>query len=150
MFHFYKSALRNILKEKAISVINIAGLVLGISTFIFLASWIWSEKSFDRFWKGYDRIYRVSLTKTVNGGTILNTAMNYSGAGPVLKNEFPEIETETTFGKDIITVYTPENSFQNINFFYIDSTFFKVFPRHTWGNFKPIDGQKAFWERKPA
>jgi putative ABC transport system permease protein len=129
MLHYYKTALRKIFKEKAISIISIAGLVLGISTFLFFASWIRSEKSFDRFWEGHDRIYRVSLTKTANGSPVLNTAMNYGGVGPVLRNELPEIEAQTTFGKDIITVYTPENSFQDINFFYIDSTFFKVFPR---------------------
>jgi ABC-type antimicrobial peptide transport system, permease component len=129
MLHFHKTAVRKIIKEKAVSIISLAGLVLGISTFLFFVSWIRSEKSFDHFWDGYDRIYRISLTKKVNGSPVLNTAMNYGGVGPVLRNEFPEIETQTTFGKDVITAYTPENSFQDINFYYIDSTFFKVFPR---------------------
>jgi putative ABC transport system permease protein len=129
MFYFYKTTLRKITKQKSTSLINLAGLVLGISTFLFITAWIRSEKSFDRFWKGYDRIYRVALTKTANGSPIHKTAMNYPGAGRVLENEFPEIEVVTTFGKDVITVFTPETSYQDIRFYYIDTSFFTVFPR---------------------
>ncbi len=129
MFHFIKYSLRKIFKQKTISFINLTGLVLGISTFLFIALWIRSELSFDRFWKENKQIYRVALTKTVNGAPVLNTAMNYPGAGMVLQNELPEIETATTFGKDHITAFTNENSFQDINFSYIDTSFFKVFPR---------------------
>ncbi len=129
MFYFYKTTLRKIIKQKSTSLINMAGLILGISTFLFIIAWIKSEKSFDRFWKDHDGIYRVALTKTANGSPILKTAMNYPGAGRVLENEFPEIEAATSIGKDVITVYTPENSYQDIHFYYIDSSFFTVFPR---------------------
>ena len=49
--------------------------------------------------------------------------------GTVLQNEIPDIEASTHLCKDIVTVYTYENSFQNVNMFYTDSSFFKVFPR---------------------
>lgn len=130
MFYQYKTTLRKIFKQKITSIINLSGLILSISAFLFIISWILSEKSYDRFWNGYDRIYRVALTKKVNGSPVLNTAMNYPGAGQVLQNEFPEIEAATKFGKDFITVFTAENSYQDVNFYYIDSSFFKIFPRH--------------------
>jgi putative ABC transport system permease protein len=129
MFYFYQSSLRKISKQKVISAINLTGLVLGITTFLFIALWIRSELSFDRFWEGNDRMYRVTLTKKANGSPVLNTAMNYPGAGKVLQNELPEIEVATTVGKDVITAFTPQNSYQDIHFYYIDSSFFRVFPR---------------------
>ena len=129
MLYFYQSALRKISKQKVISAINLTGLVLGITTFLFIALWIRSELSFDRFWDGNDRMYRVALTKKANGSPVLNTAMNYPGVGKVLQNELPEIEVATTVGKDVITAFTPQNSYQDISFYYIDSSFFRVFPR---------------------
>jgi len=129
MLYFFKSSLRKISKQKVTSIINLAGLVLSISTFLVIAAWIRSELSYDRFWDGYDQTYRVTLTRKVNGNPVLNTAMNYTGAGQVLQNELPEIERATTLGKDMITAFTSENSCQDVNFCYIDSSFFKVFPR---------------------
>ena len=46
----------------------------------------------------------------------------------MLKNEIPEIEASTNLRKDIATIYTPENSVQDIRMFYADSSFFSVFP----------------------
>jgi putative ABC transport system permease protein len=129
MSYLYKYSLRNISKQKAVSIINLTGLVLGISTFLFIVLWIKSELSYDRFWDGSDRMYRVALTKKANGSTVLQTAMNFPGVGRVLENELPEIEVATMVGKDVITVYTPERSCQDINFFYVDSCFFRTFPR---------------------
>lgn len=129
MPYLYKYSLRKISKQKAVSIINLTGLVLGISTFLFIVLWIKSELSFDRFWDGNDRMYRVALTKKANGSPVLQTAMNFPGVGRVLENELPEIEVATMVGKDVITVYTPERSCPDINFFYVDSSFFRVFPR---------------------
>jgi putative ABC transport system permease protein len=129
MSYLYKYSLRKISKQKAVSIINLSGLVLGISTFLFIALWIKSELSYDRFWTGNDRMYRVALTKKANGSPVLQTAMNFPGVGRVLENELPEVEVATMVGKDVITAYTPERSCPDINFYYVDSSFFSMFPR---------------------
>jgi putative ABC transport system permease protein len=126
---FILSAFRRIFKNKVSTVINLVGLTLSIITFLLIISWIKSEQSYDRFWPGYNEMFRVTLTQTSNGSPVLSTAMNYSGAGPVLRNELPEIEAATILNKDKVTVFTPEKSFQDINLFYLDTSFFKVFPR---------------------
>jgi|WetSurMetagenome_2_1015567.scaffolds.fasta_scaffold45210_2 putative ABC transport system permease protein len=123
-----RACFRKLLKNKVNLIINLLGLTIGMTAFLFIAFWIKSEKSFDKFWKGSDRIYRVELERTSGGDGIFRTAMNYNGAGTVLRNEIPEIEAATHLDKDIITVFTPQASIQNVNMFFTDSSFFKVFP----------------------
>ena len=115
------------LKTKRTLVINLLGLMIGMVAFVFIFSWIRSEKSYDQFWDGAERTYRVALERTANGQELQNIAMNYNGVGPVLHNELPEVDAATHLDKDIITVFTPRASVQNINMFFTDSSFFKVF-----------------------
>ena len=123
------SIFRNILRNRLNSVINVIGLTLSMITFLVILSWIKSEKSYDSHWAGSERIYRVALSKNIKGNKVSVSAMNFKGAGAVLKDKMPEIEAVTSLSKDIVTVYTDENSLQNINMFYADTSLFKVFPR---------------------
>ncbi|MDP4208080.1 MAG: ABC transporter permease [Bacteroidota bacterium] len=133
------SVLRKIFKNKVNTIINLLGLTLSIVTFLIIMLWIRSERNYDHFWPSYDRMYRVALSQSANGAPTRNIAMNYSGVGPVLRDQLPEIESATLVDKDIITVFAGENSFQNINLFYTDTSFFKVFPRPLQAeNFKYI------------
>lgn len=52
-------AVRNILKQKGYSFINILGLALGISAAMFIFIWVSDEISMNRFHKNADRIYQV-------------------------------------------------------------------------------------------
>ena len=68
MFKSYlKVALRNLLKNKAHSFINIAGLAVGMSVAMLIGLWVWDELSFDKYYQNYDRIARVMQNKTFNG-----------------------------------------------------------------------------------
>jgi len=132
---------RNVLRNRLNSVINIVGLTFSMITFMVILSWIKSEKSYDRDWLGSEQLYRVALSKMIKGNNVSVSAMNFKGAGTVIKDKIPEIEAATALSKDIVTVYTDENSFQNINMFYADTSLFKVFPRllqtETPGNLFP-------------
>jgi putative ABC transport system permease protein len=123
------SLLRRILRSKTNLLINLLGISIGMIAFLFISAWVVSEKSYDKFWNHSEDIYRVELQRKSADSELLNTAMNFKGVGPVLKNEIPEVEAATMLDKDIITVFTPEASVQNINMFFTDSSFFKVFPR---------------------
>ena len=62
-----KTALRNLRRSKGHSVINIAGLSIGMAVSLLIAIWIWDEVSFNRSIPHYDRIARVMQHTTVNG-----------------------------------------------------------------------------------
>ncbi|UAY56468.1 ABC transporter permease [Arachidicoccus terrestris] len=58
--YYLRSAWRNLKKGKLYSIINIAGLSIGLATGIMLLIWVQNESSFDAFFQNADRIYRVN------------------------------------------------------------------------------------------
>jgi putative ABC transport system permease protein len=62
-----KTALRGIKKHKGYSFINIFGLALGLACCIMIVMWIRDERSFDRFHKNFDTIYRIVADWPKNG-----------------------------------------------------------------------------------
>lgn len=67
---YLKIAIRNLLKHKQISFINIFGLSAGMAVTMLIGLWIWNEISFDRYHDHYDRIAMVwqrAITPTESG-----------------------------------------------------------------------------------
>ena len=60
--NYIKVAIRNLLRQKGFSFINIFGLALGISCTALIGMWVNDELSYDRFHKDYDRMYRITAT----------------------------------------------------------------------------------------
>ncbi len=68
MFRNYlKVAWRNLLRNRKSSLINIAGLAVGMAVAILIGLWIWSEVSFDRDNRNYDRVAGVMQNLHLNG-----------------------------------------------------------------------------------
>ena len=65
--NYFKTAWRNLLKNKSQSFINIAGLSVGMAVAIIIGLWIWDELSFDKDNPNYDRIAQVMQDNTLNG-----------------------------------------------------------------------------------
>ena len=92
MFHNYLSvALRNLGRHPAYSLINIAGLAIGMATCILILLYIQDELSYDRYHPHADRVYRI-VDDIESGGQTVQTAGTPTGWGPALKRDFPEIE----------------------------------------------------------
>lgn len=64
--HYVTVASRNLLRYKAFSFINIAGLALGMTCCLFIFLWIRDEQSIDNFHAHGDRLYNVYETVNVN------------------------------------------------------------------------------------
>lgn len=68
MLHqFLKIAIRNLLRKKKFSAINIIGLSCGMAVAILIALWIWNELSFNKYHVHYNSIAKVRLNAVVNG-----------------------------------------------------------------------------------
>lgn len=68
MFHnYFKIGIRNLLKNKGYSFINIGGLAMGMAVAILIGLWIYDELSFNKYHENYDRIVQVMERETVNG-----------------------------------------------------------------------------------
>lgn len=128
MFRSYlKTTLRNLLRNKVYSAINIAGLSLGLACAMLIILYTKDELSFDRFHKNGAHIFRVVHTRIAPDGSIVKQLGN-SGAlqGPKFTALVPEL-----------TSYVRYNSFQkeiklgtevvNREIHRADSNFFSVF-----------------------
>ncbi len=126
--NYFKVAIRNILKHKFFSAINIFGMTVGITACFFIILYISDELSYDKFHKNADRIYQVGLHGKVAGQDI-QTASTCPPLAEALVNEVPEIEAATRvtpyYGNP--TVRYGENVFTEEKVFYADSNFFEFF-----------------------
>lgn len=92
--NYFKIALRNILKSKGYSSINLAGLALGLASGILILVYVLDEISFDQFHSKGDRIYRVvtDMTDLKTGKISGGIETNGWPIGKLLEKEFPEVE----------------------------------------------------------
>ncbi|MBC8111721.1 MAG: ABC transporter permease [Verrucomicrobia bacterium] len=68
MFRNYlKISLRNLVRNKVYSFINIAGLATGMAVAMLIGLWIYDELSFDKYHQNYDRIAQVWQHNISNG-----------------------------------------------------------------------------------
>ena len=68
MFRSYlKIGIRNLLKNKGYSFINIGGLAAGMAVAMLIGLWVYDELSFDRYFQHYPRIAQVMQNQTFNG-----------------------------------------------------------------------------------
>lgn len=64
---YFKIALRHLSRSKAFSIINVAGLAIGISAFVPIVQYISFETSYDSFHTDSSQIYRVALERNNDG-----------------------------------------------------------------------------------
>lgn len=85
--NFFKTAWRNLFKNKSSSFINISGLAVGMAVAMLIGLWIYDELSFDKYHKNYDRIGQVMQNQTSNGKVFSDYAMPFP-MGKELKNKY--------------------------------------------------------------
>ncbi len=93
-FHYFISGLRNLLRNKAGSVINVIGLSVSIASCIAIYVFVKHEKTFDHFHSKTDRIYRIVMDNQTTQGTEHNGYVAFPTA-QALRNDFPQLETIT-------------------------------------------------------
>ncbi|WP_346317620.1 ABC transporter permease [Chitinophaga sp. YIM B06452] len=85
--NYLKIAWRNLLKNKMFSLINIAGLSIGMAVALLIGLWIWDEVTYSKQHENYDRIVQVMQHQTFNGEIGTQTAMPYL-TGDELKEKY--------------------------------------------------------------
>jgi len=127
---YLKILLRNFVKRKVYSVINIVGLAIGIASFIIIMLFVLDELSYDRHYANSNRIYRVCMIYDF-GGVGENSASQPFPVAPALENDFGHmIETAVrvfNFQTKRNIVEYNDNRYTEKGFFFADSSFFDVF-----------------------
>jgi putative ABC transport system permease protein len=121
---------RSFLKNKSHFLLNLAGLILGISCFLFSLLYFTYETSYDNYHVNRDRIARI-VTTVVAGGNVMHTALSNGFLAPNLPKRYPRIETMVRFkpfsGRAAIRTLNQREAFTLEKAFYADSDVFKVF-----------------------
>lgn len=125
LFTNLKSAWRNLLRHPFSSVINIAGLVTGITCCIFIALYIVSELQADNMHAHRDAIFRVNHHNLESGRSNITTAYPL---GTVLQSAYGEIEKVVRMGQDNVSIRANNDAyFFEKDFYWADSAFFDIF-----------------------
>jgi putative ABC transport system permease protein len=134
--NYFKTAFRNLSKNKIYSVINIFGLTVGLAACLLIGVYIIHELSYDKFNINAKRIVRVTMEYS-QAGTVNTTANTGTKVGPAFKRTFPEIEeyVRTFIGHNVVK--GNGKLFDEPRILYADPPFFTIF------SFKIIEGNAA-------
>lgn len=134
LINYIKTAYRNILRNKAYSFINIAGLALGLAVFSLVATFIDFHFSFDDFHKNGDRIYCIVQVTPSGAGEESHSARTPVPLRPLMLKEFGEIEDSTRWVPldDFVVMspgkkfYEPEGAAKAVDANFLDFFNFRV------------------------
>lgn len=125
-----KYAVRNALRYKRNSLINITGLSLGLASVLLIALYIADELHYDEFINDSHRIYRVNIDAKMGEDEFLG-GYTPPPVGKTLVENYPEIEAYTRLyrPRPEIVEYTDSNSkhaFKESEVFGVDPNFLDV------------------------
>lgn len=127
MRNYLKTAWRNLVNNKFYSVINIAGLTVGLVIGLFILLYVQDELSFDRFNKQADNIYKIGII----GGTGSSKQIFSGIIAPVAtfaKNEIPEVKDAVRIRRIGSNPFSYKDKvFTEDNVAFTDPSFFSVF-----------------------
>ncbi|HKL09131.1 MAG TPA: ABC transporter permease [Bacteroidales bacterium] len=129
--NFLKVSIRNLVRNKTYSFINILGLSIGMVCSILITLFIVDELSYDRYHENAENIYRVGLSGSF-GGNELKAYVTGSPAGQTFVEQIPEVlkssrVVKASFASAEMVVNIDERQYLEENVFYVDSTFFDIF-----------------------
>jgi len=125
--NYFKTAIRNLRKNKVFTLITVFGLTIAMAVCIILSAHVIGEYSYDTFWDGSENIYRVSQSQYENGELLLESAKSANGLAYAMEMEFPEVKYATALRVDVITIYTPDAQIKDVKMYWTDTCVFKVF-----------------------
>jgi len=119
---------RNLLRNKVYSLINIVGLAVGMTSFILISLWVQDEFSYDGFHENIDNLYRVVDYEKYSNGEEIFFSQNSALLGPILKSNYPGIIDFTRFrsGNSQIVNYK-DKSFNQAGIVFADPSIFDLF-----------------------
>ena len=131
-----KSTCRILLKNKLFSLINILGLAIGMGASLLIFQYVAFEKSFDRFHKNPENIFRIQYNQFMDGQLQYQKAQSFIPLGEAMTREFSQVTDYTTLFKitdqyDVIITNVSDKAkslkFTESNVYHVKGNFFNIF-----------------------
>lgn len=135
---YFKTAWRNLVRNKIYSGINIFGLALGMAACFFIFQYVAFESGYDRFHANAPNIYRVPISYSGSFADNGTSVTNHPALGPAMKRDFPEVIDYVRMiniallSKSNYLAYEEEEgkgfkTFYENNIYFVDPSFFNIF-----------------------
>ena len=124
--NYFKTAWRNLLRNKGFSITNILGLAIGMACAIFILLWVYDELTYDRFQKNYDNIYQVIANRDFNNQVFTDRSMAMPLAS-ALENSSPQIKHAAVTTYQQQKVLTFNNNKIKKEGYVVSNHFFDIF-----------------------
>jgi putative ABC transport system permease protein len=128
LFNYIKLAFRNFRRQPFFTLLNIAGLSLGLACFSLIVLFVLDEFSFDRFHSQGDRTFRVvsHVAEGFRGEPEKKDPYQPMPLGPAIQRDFPEVESYARTRGWGGFVQAPLGLFDE-SFLFVDESFLKMF-----------------------
>lgn len=126
--NYFKTAWRNLWKNKFYSLITITGLTVGLCVGMLILLWVQDELSYDAFHKKADNIYRLE-NRVGTGNSTQIWKVTAAPIGKMAKDELPEVKdaVRVCYNYYFNQFHTGEKVFNEEHKFFTDPSFFNVF-----------------------
>ncbi len=91
-FNNIRVAYRNFTRNKGYMLINMAGLSIGIATFMIIFVYVLYERDFDRFHEDYKRVYRLSMKRSYGNDDFQPVAFSSVKMTPYIREYHPQVD----------------------------------------------------------
>lgn len=128
--NYFKTAWRNISKNKFFSLINIMGLGLAIPFALLCLMQVQSSYESDNFHPYPDRTYRINTDIKDNGGSITKYALSPEALSEDLQTNYPSVQAATFTVRDYDWELSDRLKTLSVNTLYVEQDFFDMFGFH--------------------
>jgi putative ABC transport system permease protein len=125
--NYLTSLLRYISRNRTFTLLNVLGLVIGMTAFMLIGQYAHHELTYDTFWPHADRVYRLQLDRYDKGELATQWAAGCLGVGPDVKAAFPEVDSYVRMTSSNALLSYGDAYFKEEGVYYASKEFFRVF-----------------------
>ncbi len=145
--NYFKTAFRNIWKNKITSSINLFGLSVGMTAAVFIFLWVQNEISFDNYHAAKNNIYRITNTIHVNKNETWIWENSPMPLAQAAAQQIPEVKNAArvvinAYGGMVFTIN--HKLFAEKTSAWVEKTWFNIFDYHFVAGNAAAFGQNPF------
>ncbi len=145
LYNFFKTTIRVLFKNRTFFFINIAGLAVGLASFILILLYLHNELNFEKHIPDSERIYRLVGIQRPAGIDVQHVAITSAPWAQALKEDLPEVENaaRTTPVGTPNFIVKENNTFRESNAYYAETSILEMF------NIELLQGNQAIALEEP-